>query len=207
MGKIVNVRGFLTEVSAMKVRYLFERITGSKTIHTIGLKETNHIDVWPSEGLNPLSQNEGWKKPYRNAVNAILERYGQTKIQKCDVAWMIRNHTDQPVFHSRDGIRKISSELAEMVARKCDIKGIFPSIFHIRCGGYKGVVAQNPNSSKKLSLGSRMKTFYSDHTKLDALAWTKEQHCFLNRQMISILSTLGISDNVLRKNLRKLLIR
>ncbi|CAN6991607.1 unnamed protein product [Brassica rapa subsp. trilocularis] len=40
MGKIVNVRGFLTEVSAMKVRYLFERITGSKTIHTIGLKET-----------------------------------------------------------------------------------------------------------------------------------------------------------------------
>lgn len=88
-----------------------------------------------------------------------------------------------------------------------DIKGIFPSTFHIRCGGYKGVVAQNPNFSKKLSLGSRMKTFYSDHTKLDALAWTKEQPCFLNRQMISILSTLGVSDNVSRRNLRKLLIR
>ena len=40
MGKMVNVSGFLTGVSAMKVRYLFERITGSETIHTIGLKET-----------------------------------------------------------------------------------------------------------------------------------------------------------------------
>ena len=40
MGKMVNVSGFLTEVIAMKVRYLFERITGSETIHTIGLKET-----------------------------------------------------------------------------------------------------------------------------------------------------------------------
>ncbi|WZZ29333.1 hypothetical protein YC2023_012737 [Brassica napus] len=177
--------------------------------------------------------------------------------QKCDVAWLIRNHTDQPVFHSRrcfsfyfkflaysssqlknistwmfsprnnvgeifrlyketltvmvdivklihdveiasSGTRYICvfkmelerfllSSLAELVARKCNIKGIFLSTFQIRCGGYKGIVSQYPNSSKKLSLRSRMKKFYSVHTKLDALAWTKDQPCFLNRNDINIV--------------------
>ena len=83
--------------------------------------------------------------------------------------------------------RFLLSSLAELVARKCNIKGIFLSTFQIRCGGYKGIVSQYPNSSKKLSLRSRMKKFYSVHTKLDALAWTKDQPCFLNRNDINIV--------------------
>ncbi|WZZ29308.1 hypothetical protein YC2023_012709 [Brassica napus] len=98
-----------------------------------------------------------------------------------------------------DGIGKISSDFAELVARKCDIEGVSPSAFQIRYGGYKGVVAKDPNSSKKLSLRSSMRKFHSDHTKLDVLAWTKEQPCYLNRQMITLLSTLGISDSVFEK--------
>ncbi|KAH0852865.1 hypothetical protein HID58_093650 [Brassica napus] len=98
-----------------------------------------------------------------------------------------------------DGIGKISSDFAELVARKCDIEGVSPSAFQIRYGGYKGVVAKDPNSSKKLSLRSSMRKFHSDHTKLDVLAWTKEQPCYLNRQMITLLSTLGVSDSVFEK--------
>ncbi|CAN7075073.1 unnamed protein product [Brassica oleracea var. botrytis] len=98
-----------------------------------------------------------------------------------------------------DGIGKISSDFAELVARKCDIEGVYPSAFQIRYGGYKGVVAKDPNSSKKLSLRSSMRKFHSDHTKLDVLAWTKEQPCYLNRQMITLLSTLGVSDSVFEK--------
>ena len=44
-----------------------------------------------------------------------------------------------------------------------------------------------------------MAKFHSDHTKLDVLAWTKEQPCYLNRQMITLLSTLGVSDSVFEK--------
>ncbi|CAF2079232.1 unnamed protein product [Brassica napus] len=44
-----------------------------------------------------------------------------------------------------------------------------------------------------------MRKFHSDHTKLDVLAWTKEQPCYLNRQMITLLSTLGVSDSVFEK--------
>ncbi|KAL0691180.1 hypothetical protein Bca4012_090859 [Brassica carinata] len=98
-----------------------------------------------------------------------------------------------------DGIGKISSDFAELVARKCDIEGVSPSAFHIRYGGYNGVVAKDPKSSKKLSLRSSMRKFHSDHTKLDVLAWTKEQPCYLNRQMITLLSTLGVSDSVFEK--------
>ncbi|WZY73760.1 LOW QUALITY PROTEIN: hypothetical protein YC2023_006000 [Brassica napus] len=47
--------------------------------------------------------------------------------------------------HTMYGIGKISSEFDELVARKCDIKGVSPSAFQISYGGYKRVVAQDPN--------------------------------------------------------------
>jgi RNA-dependent RNA polymerase len=54
-----------------------------------------------------------------------------------------------------DGIGKISFELARSVAKKCDYDPM-PSAFQIRYGGYKGVVAVDPNSSVKLSLRKSM---------------------------------------------------
>ncbi|PRQ41045.1 putative RNA-directed RNA polymerase [Rosa chinensis] len=94
-----------------------------------------------------------------------------------------------------DGIGKISAEFAERVARKCG-KSSTPSAFQIRYGGYKGVVAVDPTSSKKLSLRKSMWKFESRNTKLDVLAWSKYQPCFLNRQLITLLSTLGVKDHI-----------
>ncbi|KAJ0094283.1 hypothetical protein Patl1_15572 [Pistacia atlantica] len=51
-----------------------------------------------------------------------------------------------------DGIGKISVEFARRVAQKCGIKDRPPSAFQIRFGGYKGVVAVDPTSTKKLSM-------------------------------------------------------
>ncbi|XP_050372674.1 probable RNA-dependent RNA polymerase 1 isoform X2 [Argentina anserina] len=97
-----------------------------------------------------------------------------------------------------DGIGKISAEFAERVARKCGIR-YTPSAFQIRYGGYKGVVAVDPTSSKKLSLRKSMLKFESGNTKLDVLAWSKYQPYFLNRQVITLLSTLGVKDHVFEK--------
>ncbi|XP_061989253.1 probable RNA-dependent RNA polymerase 1 [Rosa rugosa] len=97
-----------------------------------------------------------------------------------------------------DGIGKISAEFAERVARKCG-KSSTPSAFQIRYGGYKGVVAVDPTLSKKLSLRKSMCKFESRNTKLDVLAWSKYQPCFLNRQLITLLSTLGVKDHVFEK--------
>ncbi|XP_022855380.1 probable RNA-dependent RNA polymerase 1 isoform X2 [Olea europaea var. sylvestris] len=98
-----------------------------------------------------------------------------------------------------DGIGKISAEFARRVAIKCGLKNSSPSAFQIRYGGYKGVVAVDPSSRRKLSLRSSMLKYQSDNTKLDVLAWSKYQPCFLNRQIISLLSTLGVEDHVFEK--------
>ncbi|KAL3731284.1 hypothetical protein ACJRO7_028199 [Eucalyptus globulus] len=98
-----------------------------------------------------------------------------------------------------DGIGKISGEFARKVARKCGFKGYTPSAFQIRYAGYKGVVAVDPTSCVKLSLRNSMLKYESDETKLNVLGWSKYQPCFLNRQLITLLSTLGVRDHVFEK--------
>lgn len=106
-----------------------------------------------------------------------------------------------------DGIGKISAEFARKVAKKCGLTEFSPSAFQIRYGGYKGVVAVDPNSSKKLSLRKSMSKFESGNTKLDVLAWSKYQPCYMNRQLITLLSTLGVEDNVFEKKQREVVDR
>ncbi|KAK7274020.1 hypothetical protein RIF29_15090 [Crotalaria pallida] len=101
-----------------------------------------------------------------------------------------------------DGIGKISSEFARRVAKKCGYNST-PSAFQIRYGGYKGVVAVDPTSSVKLSLRKSMRKYDSDNTKLDVLACSKFQPCYLNRQLITLLSTLGVKDHVFEKKQRE----
>jgi RNA-dependent RNA polymerase len=102
-----------------------------------------------------------------------------------------------------DGIGKISAKFARKVALKCSCQGYTPSAFQIRYGGYKGVVAVDPTSSVKLSLRKSMSKYESKNTKLDVLAFTKFQPCFLNRQLITLLSTLGVQDYVFEEKQRE----
>ncbi|KAK6931655.1 RNA-dependent RNA polymerase, eukaryotic-type, partial [Dillenia turbinata] len=106
--------------------------------------------------------------------------------------------TDGGKYVFSDGIGKISADFAREVAKKCNLH-ISPSAFQIRYGGYKGVVAVDPRSSFKLSLRGSMCKYESDLTRLDVLAWSKYQPCFLNRQLITLLSTLGVPDRVFEK--------
>ncbi|KAG9444507.1 hypothetical protein H6P81_015847 [Aristolochia fimbriata] len=113
-----------------------------------------------------------------------------------DVEMEIPGSIQRRKYTFSDGIGKISSELAKKVASKCDLKRSAPSAFQIRYGGYKGVVAVDPKSKVKLSLRGSMYKYNSDNTKLDVLGWSKYLPCFLNRQLITLLSTLGVHDQV-----------
>ncbi|KAF5478837.1 hypothetical protein F2P56_005366 [Juglans regia] len=108
----------------------------------------------------------------------------------------------QVTYCFSDGIGKISEELARKVATKLPCSSV-PSAFQIRHGGYKGVVALDPTSSVKLSLRKSMCKYKSDNTKLDVLAWSKFQPCFLNRQIIILLSNLGVKDRAFLKRQRE----
>ncbi|KAK8984134.1 hypothetical protein V6N11_029459 [Hibiscus sabdariffa] len=78
------------------------------------------------------------------------------------------------------------TEFAKKVAAKCHLNG------H---NGFKGVVAVDPTSSWKLSLRHSMEKYESENTELDVLNWSKYQPCFLNRQLITLLSTPGVPDH------------
>ncbi|KAJ7954351.1 RNA-dependent RNA polymerase [Quillaja saponaria] len=113
----------------------------------------------------------------------------------------VRHDGTQYVFS--DGIGKISAEYARKVAIKCGHRDYTPSAFQIRYAGYKGVVAVDPTSSVKLSLRKSMLKYESDNTKLDVLAYSKFQRCFLNRELITLLSTLGVQDHIFEKKQRE----
>ncbi|XP_030506741.2 probable RNA-dependent RNA polymerase 1 [Cannabis sativa] len=111
----------------------------------------------------------------------------------------IEVETDGNKYCFSDGIGKISKEFADQVAKKCGLNMFTPSAFQIRYGGFKGVVAVDPKSSTKLSLRDSMSKYKSENKKLDVLAWSKYQPCYLNRQVITLLSTLGVKDHVFKK--------
>lgn len=93
-----------------------------------------------------------------------------------------------------DGIGKISLSFARQVAQKCRLNQT-PSAFQIRYGGYKGVVAVDRNSFRKLSLRSSMLKFESKNRMLNVIQWSKPMlPCYLNREIVSLLSTLGVKD-------------
>ncbi|KAK0597678.1 hypothetical protein LWI29_027530 [Acer saccharum] len=102
-----------------------------------------------------------------------------------------------------DGIGKISADLAHILSRKLGYTSYTPSAFQIRYGGCKGVVAVDPNSTVKLSLRKSMSKYKSNSTSLDVLACSRYQPFFLNRELITLMSTLGVRDYVFERNQRE----
>ncbi|XP_023516327.1 RNA-dependent RNA polymerase 2 [Cucurbita pepo subsp. pepo] len=92
-----------------------------------------------------------------------------------------------------DGIGKISLSFARQVADKCGLTHI-PSAFQIRYGGYKGVIAVDRNSFRKLSLRDSMLKFESKNKMLNVTKCSDSMPCYLNREIVTLLSTLGVKD-------------
>ncbi|KAI4336114.1 hypothetical protein L6164_014683 [Bauhinia variegata] len=103
--------------------------------------------------------------------------------------------TDGKEYCFSDGIGKISQSFARQVAQKLGLDHT-PSAFQIRYGGYKGVIAVDRHSFRKLSLRSSMLKFESKNRMLNVTKWNDAMPCFLNREIIILLSTLGVKDEV-----------
>ncbi|KAK4437182.1 RNA-dependent RNA polymerase 2 [Sesamum alatum] len=101
--------------------------------------------------------------------------------------------TDGVKYCFSDGIGKISYAFAKDIARKLGLSHI-PSAFQIRYGGYKGVIAVDRKSFRKLALRESMRKFESNNYMLNITKWSESQPCYLNREIITLLSTLGVED-------------
>ena len=104
-------------------------------------------------------------------------------------------------FCFSDGIGLISHIASSEVSRNfgfADSK--CPSAFQIRYNGCKGVVCQWPEEymrGKRLLLRESMVKFKGNdqHRELEICSFSKPLACYLNRQIITLLSTLGIHDS------------
>ncbi|KAM7273819.1 hypothetical protein ACFE04_028483 [Oxalis oulophora] len=94
-----------------------------------------------------------------------------------------------------DGIGKISLSFARQLAKKCGLEHT-PSAFQIRYGGCKGVLAVDRGSFRKLCLRKSMLKFESNNKMLNVTSWSEGMPCYLNREIITLLSTLGVKDEV-----------
>ncbi|CAO2209790.1 unnamed protein product [Urochloa humidicola] len=106
-------------------------------------------------------------------------------------------------YNFSDGIGMITPKLALEVAKMLPLTDSYvPSAFQIRFAGFKGVVAVWPEEDEEarwLSLRPSMKKFESAHSVFEVVSWTRLQPAFLNRQIITLLSTLGVPDSVFRQ--------
>jgi RNA-dependent RNA polymerase len=75
-----------------------------------------------------------------------------------------------------------------------------PSAFQIRFRGFKGVVTLDPKLSSvfspKLCLRPSMRKFECEHSHFEIISVSRRLPCFLNRQVITLLSGLGVPDGV-----------
>ncbi|KAJ5288851.1 hypothetical protein N7478_001881 [Penicillium angulare] len=119
----------------------------------------------------------------------------------------IRRHDD--IVHDghnfSDGVGKISKFLAEMTMNELKIKtstGRYPSAFQFRLGGCKGllVVSSDPRPNEIHIRNSQFK-FEAESNGLEIIRWSQFNAATLNRQLILVLSALGITDKTIHNKL------
>ncbi|KAF0715586.1 hypothetical protein As57867_003299, partial [Aphanomyces stellatus] len=105
-------------------------------------------------------------------------------------------------FCFSDGVGYISEELATQVSMKMDLKWT-ASAFQIRYAGAKGMVSVRPPSMQyevaDMVLRRSMVKFPSEKTKLEICMAPSAMTFYLNRQIISVLSCLGVPDRAFLK--------
>ncbi|GAA5813500.1 hypothetical protein MFLAVUS_006978 [Mucor flavus] len=97
-----------------------------------------------------------------------------------------------------DGVGKISPSLAEEVAIQMDLR-MTPSAFQFRLGGAKGVLTVDKSLADevvKVQLRPSQIKFESKHLTLEVIRTSTFINGYLNRQVITLLSSLGVKDEV-----------
>jgi RNA-dependent RNA polymerase len=98
-----------------------------------------------------------------------------------------------------DGIGRVSPDLADLMARALGI--CTPSAFQIRYRGCKGVIVVYPPwaGQMRLSLRRSMEKFQSPDKNLEVITCSTFLPAYLNRQIITLLSTLGVPGSVFKQ--------
>ncbi|KAF1834188.1 RdRP-domain-containing protein [Decorospora gaudefroyi] len=99
-----------------------------------------------------------------------------------------------------DGVGKLSPFLAQMAAQQLGLSNAFddpPSLFQFRLGGCKGVLALDPKiTGNEVHIRPSQQKFEAKSRGLEIIRSSTLATAFFNRQIILVLSCLGIPDHV-----------
>lgn len=125
-------------------------------------------------------------------------------VQVCKINDVVRNG-----YTFSDGVGRISKFLAQMATSELKIKtliGDIPSVFQFRLGGSKGILTVSSEAQRQeVHIRSSQDKFSALHNGLEIIRWSQFSLATLNRQLILVLSTLGIPDGVFHEKLRIML--
>ena len=114
-------------------------------------------------------------------------------------------------YNFTDGVGRISPFLAHLAASELGILQQSqdpPSVFQIRFGGCKGVLAVSPESiGRQIHIRKSQYKFPATDDRLEIIRWSQYAFANLNRQLILILSALGVPDQVFVQKLQTQLSR
>lgn len=104
-------------------------------------------------------------------------------------------------FCFTDGVGKLSLFLAQMAAQELGLSNAFddpPSLYQFRLGGCKGVLALDPRiTGSEVHIRTSQLKFEAVFAGLEIIRSSALATPFFNRQIIVVLSDLGVPDHVL----------
>ncbi|KAI9808580.1 MAG: hypothetical protein M1825_003729 [Sarcosagium campestre] len=136
-----------------------------------------------------------------------------TRVQIVEMRDVIRHAKDASgrddasvSFNFTDGVGKISESLAKLVAGELNLPFV-PSVLQFRLGGCKGVLAVWPDAQMwQVHIRKSQYKFPAIHNGLEIIRWSMHAAASLNRQIIMVLSTLGVEDEIFVQKLKDMLV-
>ncbi|KAI8328367.1 RNA dependent RNA polymerase-domain-containing protein [Chlamydoabsidia padenii] len=168
-----------------------------------------------SSGLPPMNADgiRAWMGDFSDIkiVAKHAARIGQCFSSTTAILKLEKSQVEQidDIVHNSytfsDGVGNISQELLNEVARRMSLRTV-PSAFQFRLGGAKGVLmVSNKLHGRKIQLRPSQVKFNSDHYMLEVVRISTHISATLNRQAITLLSALGVKDEVFMERLKNVL--
>ncbi|KAL0729941.1 hypothetical protein Bca4012_026034 [Brassica carinata] len=210
----------LTSSSFSQKTHVFKRV---KTILTDGFKLCGRKYSFLAFSANQLRDRSAWffaedGKTRVSDIKTWMGKFKDKNVAKCAARMGLcfsstyatvdvmphEVDTELPEIERNgytfsDGIGTITPDLALEIMEKLQLDShCSPCAYQIRYAGFKGVVARWPSKDDgiRLALRHSMDKFHSKHTILEICSWTRFQPGFLNRQIITLLSVLGVPDEI-----------
>lgn len=115
----------------------------------------------------------------------------------------IERNADGRVWSFTDGVGKISSFLARMIANERSLPEV-PSCYQMRMGGCKGVLVVWPDvPPSEVHIRPSQEKFKAVYNGLEIIKTSSYSHATLNKQVIPILLALGVDDSIFEEMLNE----